>query len=329
MINRLVRRPILAAAVIALGLAAGCAGGASEDDRTAGAAESSSSKPAINDPAVEAAALRTVDPCGLLSEENLAEVGTIVPDSLHEVDWAECAVEVNSSSGGVVELTLRVGDNVVIVDDPTEKVDGLPLIVDKSDEETCYVTAVTSFEAELGINFQVNHAGGDACAAGRSALEKVVGTLHSDPPQYKQPPGSVLTVDPCEIVDQQVLGELLGGAAERDVMDLHTCYLSPEGESYPVIGVRLTGSVPADSGDPLELPGGVTAIQEQETGSSDVSCRTSWRHIKTPREDQSDAFGEIVSITYNVEAGGGVDPAGACEKSATIAKAVVTKLPAA
>lgn len=329
MINRKVRRSVLAGAVVVLGLTAGCAGGAS-DDRTAGAAESSSDKPAINDPAVEQAALRTIDPCALLSEENLAEIGTIVPDSLREVEWANCAVEVKGS-GGVVELNLHLGDDVVIVDDPAEKVDGLPLIVDKSDEQTCYVTAVTSFEPELGITFRVDYAGGDACAVGRGALEKVVATLHADPPQYESPAGSIVSVDPCEAAGQQVLGELLGGTAERDVMDLHTCYLSPENGSYPRIAVTLTDSVPADaeSGEALQLPGGVTAIQEQESSDGEVSCETSWRHIKTPREDESEEFGEIVSITYSAEEGGDVDAAAACQQSGTIAKAVATNLPTA
>lgn len=57
--------------------------------------------------------------------------------------------------------------------------------------------------------------------------------------------------------------------------------------------------------------------------------RDSWRHIKTPREDQTDEFGEIVSITYSAEEGGDVAAAGACRKSGSIAKAVVTKLPTA
>ena len=321
--------PALAAGVALLALVAGCGGGSTEsgDSPTGDSTETTSSAPQINDPAVEAAALRTVDSCALLTPETLGELGTIVPDSVSAYEWGECRVDVSDANGKTVEMVLHVGDGLVIVDDPTEELEGLPLIVDDDDApKSCWVSVVTSYEQSLGITFQVDYADGDACEAGQKALTKVVQTIHANPPQHQQSAGSVLTADPCAVADGKAVETALGDKAFVDVTNLHECNLwSGDGTSYPQVSVRFFLGLPPEEGTPVDLGGGVSAMQKEEEDLT-VSCDVSYRKIETPSEDQADGYGEIVSVTFSGEPESGLDTATACEKAVAVAKTVVPSL---
>ena len=195
--NRMFRTSTMAAGVALLALVAGCGGGSTAGETSTGGSTAADSKPRITDPAVQASALRTVDPCALLTDSTLGELGTVDKESVSPSDWGDCRVDVKDAGGKTVELVLRIGDQLIMSDDPTEQLEGLPLVVDDDNPESCWVSVVTSFEQSLGITFQTEYLGSDACAAGRTALTKVVQALHSAPPQYQQVPGSVLTKDPC------------------------------------------------------------------------------------------------------------------------------------
>jgi hypothetical protein len=319
----------LAAGVALLALVAGCGGGSTEsgDSPTGDSTETTSSAPQINDPAVEAAALRTVDSCALLTPEMLGEVGTVVPDSVSAYEWGECRVDVSDASGKTVEMVLHVGDGLVIVDDPTEELEGLPLIVDDDDApKSCWVSVVTSYEQSLGITFQVDYADGDACEAGQKALTKVVQTIHTNPPQHEQAAGSVLTADPCAVADKKAVETALGDKAFVDTTNLHECNLwSGDGTSYPQVSVRFFLGLPPEEGKPVDLGGGVSAMQKEEEDLT-VSCDVSYRKIETPSEDQADGYGEIVSVAFSGEPESGLDTATACEKAVAVAKTVVPSL---
>ncbi|MBB4909727.1 hypothetical protein [Actinophytocola algeriensis] len=105
---------------------------------------------------------------------------------------------------------LRIGDQLIMADDPSGELAGLPLVVDDEDPESCWVSVVTSFELSLGITFQVDYPGGDGCAAGKTELTTVLTTLHDAPPQYEQVEGTVLTADPCAMADEKALVTALG-----------------------------------------------------------------------------------------------------------------------
>ncbi|HEX6359181.1 DUF3558 family protein [Actinophytocola sp.] len=329
MINE--NRMMLAAGVAVLALIAGCgndstsSNGSSPKETTE---TSSSATPEIKDPAVEAAALRTVDPCALLNETTLGDTGTLVPDSLSTLDWGECGVDVTDASGKTVEFVLRVGDQIILVDDPTEELEGLPLVVDDEDKESCWISVVTSYELSLAITFQVDYVGGDGCAAGKAALTKVVQAVHNNPPQYQQVPGSVLTVDPCTVADKEAIETALGQKSFMEVKNLHVCdFWSGDGTNYPLVSVSLLKGLPPDAedGEPVDLGGGVTAIQAKEVDSSTVSCDVSWREIETPSEDEAPGWGELVSVEISGEPAD-LDAATACDKAVAVAKTVVPSL---
>ncbi|WP_063713789.1 DUF3558 family protein [Amycolatopsis nigrescens] len=332
MINSVVRRPALAATVVVLGLVGAACGGvdATGPGKGQGTSVAEPGKPPITDPAVAAAALRTVDPCAMLDKENLAEVGTLVEDSHSSSEWGVCTVESRDAGGKEFDLTLRIGDAMVSTDKATDVLEGLPLEVDKNDADSCFVTAVTSHESLLGITFQVDYPGGDPCAAGRTALTRIVRSLHGDPPRYEQVPGSVLTLDPCATADERTVAELLGKTVRGEPQSLHECDRWADDGTYPLVGVNFRQGLPEgpEDGKQVDLGGGVTAIQ-QERDIEDVGCTVSWRHVETPTEDEADGFGEIVSVEYTSDAAGGIDRAGACERAVKLAKTVVPKLPAA
>jgi len=188
------------------------------------------------------------------------------------------------------------------------------------------VSVVTSFEQSLGITFQTEYLGADACAAGRTALTNVLRALHDNPPQLAQQPCSVLSADPCTIADRQAVETALGQKTFVEPKSLHECDLwSGDGTHYPQVSVSLRPGLPADEedGEPVDLGGGVTAIQEKDADSSVVSCEVSWRKVETPREDEADGYGEIVSVDFSGEPDSGLDTTTACTKAVAVAKTVV------
>ena len=325
--NRTFRASTLAAGVALLALLAGCGGG-SAAGTSAPSSSAADAKPQITDPAVQASALRTVDPCALLDSKTLGDLGTSDQESLSSSEWGECSVDVKDTGGKKVELVLRVGDQLIMSDDPVEKLEGLPLVVDADKPGSCWVSVVTSFEQSLGITFQSKYPGGDACAPARTALTKVVQALHGSPPQYKQVPGSVLTTDPCAVADKQAVEAALQQKSYVEPKSLHECDLwSGDGTSYPQVSVRLYQGLPADAedGEPADLGGGVTAIQKKDEDSV-ISCDASWRRVETPKEDEARGYGEIVSVMFSGKPGSGLDTATACSKAVAVAKTVVPSL---
>ncbi|WP_370939124.1 DUF3558 family protein [Amycolatopsis sp. cg13] len=324
--NRIFRASALVAGVALLAALAGC-GGSTAGTAAAGS-PTSEAKPPITDPAVQAAALRTVDPCALLDSKTLGGVGAPDQSSISSSEWGECRVDVKDSGGKTVELVLRVGDQLIMSKDPVEKLEGLPLVVDGDKPGSCWVSVVTSFEQSLGITFQTKSAG-DACAPGRAALTKVVQALHNSPPQYKQVPGSVLTTDPCAVAGKQAVETALGQKSFVEPKSLHECdFWSGDGTHYPQVSVHLHQGLPADAGDgqPADLGNGVTAIQKKDADSSVVSCDATWRKVETPKEDEAHGYGEIVSVQFSGEPESGLDTATACTKAVAVAKTVAPSL---
>ncbi|WP_409182173.1 DUF3558 family protein [Amycolatopsis sp. VS8301801F10] len=323
--NRTFRASTLAAGATLLALLAACGGGSAADTGS----PSSAAKPPITDPAVRAAALRTVDPCALLDSKTLGGLGVPDQSSLSSSEWGECSVDVKAAGGKKIELVLRVGDQLIMSKDPAEKLEGLPLVVDGDKPGSCWVSVVTSFEQSLGITFQTKAPGGDACAPGRAALTKVVQALHNSPPQYQQVPGSVLTTDPCAVASKQAVETALGQKSFVEPKSLHECdFWSGEGTHYPQVSVHLYQGLPADAedGQPADLGGGVTAIQKKDEDSSVVSCDATWRKVETPKEDEARGYGEIVSVQFSGEPASGLDAATACTKAVAVAKTVAPSL---
>jgi hypothetical protein len=326
MINYRTRLPVLAAAVALVLVASGCGDvvSSSGDSSSGDGGETTSAMPEIADPAVEAAALRAVDACALLDAKNLTDVGTVVPDSVSETGWGECSVDVDAG-GKTLELVLTIGDQLILLDDVSGELEGLPLIVDDEDPASCWISVVTSYELELGITVHAELPGGDGCELGRTALGQLVRTLRAEPPQHEQLPGSVLTADPCALAAEDAVRGALGDEIFVEVASLHDCnFWTGDGTTYPLVSVRVYEATQPDAseGEPVDLGGGVTAIQLVTDEQSTVSCNVTWRVIATPTDYETDDHGELISVSLDGEPEDGLDVATACEKAVPVAKAV-------
>lgn len=329
-ISRVPRGPALLVCAVLLGLAAGCSG---EDlakanyQRTTVSAEpgtASGDVPTgpIDDPAVGLAALRTVDPCAVLSQDTLAGLGTRTGEP-YQSEWGQCRVDVQDAGGKVIGLGLDLGEAFVIDDRASGAVEGLPLIEEQADDTTCLLTAVTSRDPGLGIGLQVNYeGGGNPCGPGYTALQRVLQLLHDNPPQYEQPPGSLLAVDPCGTAGRRALDDVLGAGAAGQPQGLHQCQYSVDGRG-PTVTVRFRSGYPPtpDDGAPADLGRGVTAIQEQSTVDGPV-CEAGWQHLATGEEGAS----ELVAVEFYGNEGDGTKQQ-ACERAVTVARSVVPNLP--
>ncbi|PWV75732.1 hypothetical protein SAMN05421630_10791 [Prauserella marina] len=315
--------------IVTLGLVSGCAGedlARSNYQRTTITAEPGSSPGEvptgeITDPAVAASALRTVDPCGLLTEDTLGDVGSTTEDP-YASDWGECrASNIKDAGGKTVGISLNLGDSLVTTDNATGGIEGLPLIEDPLDEETCFVTAVTSRGPAAGIATQVTYPGGNACNAGYTVLQKVIQAVRADPPQYEQRAGTALAVDPCASVEESAVSKVLGDGALRSPSGLHACRYQGDSRG-PSVSVRMRLGYPPDNkeGTPVDLGRGVKATQ-QASDSGNSSCKVEWQHLGV-----SDDEGEIISVSYD-DYSDAADVKKSCEGALAMAKGVVPKLP--
>jgi hypothetical protein len=244
----------------------------------------------ITDSAVSLEALRSVDPCALMTAEKLAVLGTAGaprPDG-----WSGCDNEVRDPGGKTIELSLEIGEYVIGgADEATGSLEGLPRIEREQDAATCFVTVLTSKDPAIGITAQVGYPGGDPCRPGRNLLQQVITTLRAEPPTLPSPAGSLVAVDPCAVLGDDVAARELGAPVEKAVTGIHGC--TWRGEADLAVDFRL-GFAPAADGEATEIQlGEVTAVQEIPLPDT-ASCRISWRHRATEGDQ-----GEIVAVNYD------------------------------
>ena len=275
----------------------------------------------INDPAVSLDAQRTVDPCAMLQGDTVTDVGTPVEDSLGATGLDRCSIEVTDAGGKDLRLSLQLGETASYMADAAGTIDGLALFEQKLDNDpTCFVTVMTSRNPNMGIGFQVTYADGDACAAGTTALRKVVAKMHAGPPQLNRAANSLVPVDPCAVSDDAVTQEVLGRETAKKPVGLHDCSWSGGNATGDL---RISETVEPSEGDDgirVDLGGGITGYQKQENNAG-ARCTIAWTHLST-----GDGEGEIVEFTYeNFHDDAAGDDS--CGKARRIVGTILPKLP--
>jgi hypothetical protein len=323
--------------VATLGLLTGCAG---EDltkknfERTtvpatelaeSGGGQGSVPSGPIDDPALELATLRTVDACGLLSDDFVGNFNFTPQEDFGSGGWGECSRSFVDVGGKPIRVSLELGEGGVFPDQATGNVAGLPLVQLSIDDTSCISTAVTNHNPGLGISLMANYeqGGGDACQTSYLVLEGVVEQLRANPPQLTPEEGSLLTVDLCEsFQSEEFLAALGEDGDEADVMPsgLHFCMLSQgriTAHAYARVGWPVA---PYEGTNEIELVDGLTAVQEP--GASDMAeCSVSWNHRELGEEEA-----EILSLHY-YDYASEADVDTACERVTELAKAMVKTLP--
>lgn len=276
----------------------------------------------ITDSAVSVAALRGIDPCGLLDGGTLDELGK--PGTPQPHGWSQCRSEVTDPGGKTITVRLTLGKAVMsTAEDATSGMSGLPLIVREQDSDTCFVTAMTSKQPPLGVTVQIGYEGGQSCRAGKVVLGDVVDSLHDQPPKREKVSGSLGRVDPCSAVDSDVISDALGGKAEAAPTKSHGCAWEAD---EPTVRLDFRMGYAPDGSEKekkeVDLGHGVTGYTEQAVDSIS-KCTVTWVH-RSAGEDKD----ELVSATYDNYAATEASKDKPCEKVVHVAKNAVATLSA-
>ncbi|MFC4078813.1 hypothetical protein [Amycolatopsis samaneae] len=300
--------------------------GKSNYPRTTVAAANADTTPSgpITDPAVASEALRLVQPCQFVDKTALASLGTVTDEpSPSSVAFDQCRNGVKDPGGKEIRFTVKVGGAVSFAtsNNMAGSIGGLPLVVVKgTDTSSCDVSALTSRELKLGVTFTVMYNGGDACRAGQTALDGALKKLHESPAKYSAPTGSLLTADPCTMLDTSAIDAAGVKSATRLTTTLHSCVWGLS----PTATVTLAPNLAPAEGDgfvKVDLGGGLTAYQKASTTSAD--CRVQWKH----REWQGKQV-EVAQVQFT-DVGGSSGKDAACGKAVGLAKNLAQKLPKA
>ncbi|MFI6029962.1 DUF3558 domain-containing protein [Amycolatopsis magusensis] len=324
-----------AAAVLLLGSVAGCGADLARSNfqRTTvppepGGSGGTGPAPAgeITDAAVSAKALRLIEPCALLSAETFTGIGT--PAEPRPSGWDRCAADVTDAGQKKIKISLEIGGIIIgPIEDAKTAVEGLPQL-EKKDGDTCTVTAVTSKEPKSGIVLQVDYIGGDPCGAGRTAMQRLVKNLHSNPKKHPEPPGTVVGVDACASVDTAVVAEALGGKPNAPLaVGLHGCSIRSRTPQV-MINFRPTSAPAEEEGSsPVDLGGGVQGFAKTRV-DDEPECTVTWQHRVIGKDEYDLDLAEQAEVDYN---GGDGTPESdkSCDKAVKVAKSVVAKLPKA
>jgi hypothetical protein len=284
-----------------------------------GGTGSATGEPKTNDPAFSNEKLRTIDPCGLLTKDILSSVGE--PADNDRSDFGECGNYMTDDKGEDLSITLTVGDNVTNPEDADQNIGGLPALESELDSgDACFVTVVTSTQPNFGLTIQAGGDGKDLCKAGRTVMTGVVDQIRTDPPSYDTSKGTLVELDPCEVVKDAALRTALGNGVDAGApYNLHWCNWHSATANLG-IWLRL-GFDPSkgSDGQAVALGGGVTGYKTTTTSSA-ASCELQWGHRRFSADDT-----EIVHISFDKpKPVKGEDP---CKAPLALAKTLLTTLP--
>lgn len=282
--------------------------------------ETATGEPRTDDPAFTPEKLRTLDPCGLLTDDILANVGE--PADSDRGDFAECGNYMADSDGEELNISLTIGDNINNAEEADQNIGGLPALESELDGgDACFVSVLTSTDPNIGITIQASGQAKDLCGAGRTVLTGIVDLVRTDPPAYETPPGTLLEVDVCEAVKDATLKTVLGDDVGTGVpYKLHWCNWNAGSVSLGVwLRLGYDPATNSSGGAPVSLGSGVTAYKSTTTSAA-ASCELQWKHRQFAGEDT-----EIVHIFLDGQKRvKGQDP---CKPALTLAKTLLSTLP--
>ncbi|WP_367135954.1 hypothetical protein [Saccharothrix sp. HUAS TT1] len=272
------------------------------------------------DPAFAADKLRLLDPCELLDEELLKKLGT--PGTQSRSGFSRCSNFMKDQGGKDLAVTVEIGQTMTTeLKNADKQLAGLRSYEQVLEGSACFVSVITQEEPGLGITVQIGYEDADACAPGREVAASVVGLIKAGTGARTAAKGSLLTLDPCAVVDRAAVEAGAGAGYRVFPYGLHNCaWVGDKKElSLAFREAFIPDDREFDEGQTeVDLGGGVTGYQVV-SDTAFPSCEVKWVQLAG-----SDNDGEVVDVK---SAGPKSSEFDRCAVAVTFAKTVVAKIP--
>jgi hypothetical protein len=271
------------------------------------------------EPAFAADKLRLIDPCKLLDNQVLKELGT--PDAPLGGGFSRCSNFMKDKAGKDLAITVEVGQTMTSeVQKADKRIAGLHSYESVLEGSACFVNVITQESPGLAVTVQIGFKDGDGCPAGRKVAESAVKLIRANSAAKAPEKGSIVGLDPCELPSDAAIVEASSQSPRKSPYGLHSCsWTGTEAE----VSLDLRGGyVPKDNKfDPKQTEvdlGGVKAYQVDSSGSY-PSCTLKWVHRKSTADE-----GELVEVKSTGPKKAEFDR---CARAQSFAKSLLPKLP--
>ena len=311
---------LLCCAVVLVGCSTANAVGSARTDSTRTTVPADANTQQVDSGEFASAALRTIDPCGLLDTRTMSQFGTVSPSSgLSEID--SCSLDINDIKGHDLNVRVTIGDDLSD-NKPTGTIAGLP-VAEHATTSVCFERLITQQHPTSGIEIEVNYdSSANSCVVARQVAGLVVDRIRKKAPQRAGGVNSLALVNPCDTIDDASAASITQGQPDKTAQGFYKC--DWQSEDYDLSVEFRVDTNPKDDtydGTPQPVDVGVPAYA---FSSTDVfpSCDVKWQ--VRPLGQASDDHGEVVDVQFGNVLGGNVD---ACAQAETAAKLVVAKVP--
>jgi hypothetical protein len=283
--------------------------------------------------------LTTIDPCSLTDPEVFSPFGTAELATPEALDY--CVVSVVPASG--TEVTIMVGQLSRLSDRPElagQKLDDVSAelyTVRISDDPSFCSQGVAFADDDLLLEVSSSVLSGTpttGCEMVAAGVEQVVATIEDDGVEHRSPePNSLITVDPCDLVDDATITALPGFAAatRRDDPGGHQCYWSTSaGDERLSLALNFAVGTPpsatSDGSNSDPIAGRPTVSNRFTNVGSAAFCTEETGHIPFTEVADEPGLVEVATVFVRVPA---AQLESACQAAKAVATLVWPQLPAA
>ncbi|WP_306360388.1 serine/threonine-protein kinase [Nocardia sp. CC227C] len=262
---------------------------------------------------------RTLDICALLENSLSPEFGARTGDFSNAI-LNSCGTTFTDSSGTEVAFELEIGSDDVMNDNlwkPSGEVAGwMPMFGLFTNERSCARTVVTQNRPLVSVELtaKTSETSGNGCPVAERGLRAVVNRLAVNPPRLSLPENSIRPLDPCALLDENLVSELVGPSVRRTVRPT-SCHWS--GDDYNLT-LTLNEHVRPDRNSrnsAVQVDGATAYLQDSGGRICDLAYMARPTH-----DDQA----EVVTISMGAWRDGVPDT---CDRAERALSAVLPGLP--
>lgn len=262
------------------------------------------------------AALRTVDPCRLLSTDSLPRSGPILQPNPDASELSDCGYYfAENGTGSSGSLSIRLAQPVRGGIGTATKI-GRFDAAENPDGNSCTEAVENPSASRFALEFTAIRTAATACAVAREAAEVVLGAVQGNPPRFDATQRTLTGQDWCSASVKQQLASSTGGDFRPETQSLHRCYWGADKNAYSV-GVFASSKATRVRADAREIEIDGVKMFEKAT---DEDCEISWDYVIRP---DADARGEQLTVARR----GGTAGPGFCDQAREVMKAVKSGLP--